>query len=210
MSDDIVRLIGALMREVRDETFQGKPAHVVVASRIYDTGIHDLWDALTNAERIPRWFLPISGQLKLGGKYQLQDNASGTITRCEPPRGLALTWEFGGGVSWVEVSLREEGAATHLQLRHIAYPDAHWEQFGAGATGIGWELGLMGLDKHIADPTAARTPEDDQSWLASPEAKRFMGLSSDGWAQADIASGADEAHAIEAAERTRKFYCGET
>jgi uncharacterized protein YndB with AHSA1/START domain len=210
MSDDIVRLIGALMREVCDETFQGKPAHVVVASRTYDTDIHELWDALTNAERIPRWFLPISGELKLGGKYQLQDNASGTITRCEPPRRLALTWEFGGGVSWVEVSLREEGTAAHLQLRHIAYPDAHWEQYGAGAAGIGWELGLMGLDKHIADPTAARPPEDDQSWLASPEAKRFMGLSSDGWAQADIASGADEAHAIEAAERTRKFYCGET
>ncbi len=210
MSDDIVRLIGALTREVRDETFQGKPARVVVASRTYDTDIHDLWDALTNAERIPRWFLSVSGELTLGGKYQLQDNASGTITHCEPPRGLALTWEFGGGVSWVEVSLREEGAATHLQLRHIAYPAAHWEQFGPGATGVGWELGLMGLDQHIADSTAARPPEGDESWFASPEAKRFMGLSSDGWAQADIASGADQTHAIEAAERTRKFYCGET
>jgi uncharacterized protein YndB with AHSA1/START domain len=210
MSDDIVRSIDALTREVRDETFQGKSANVVVASRTYDTDIHDLWDAITNAERLPRWFVPVSGKLEIGGQYQLEGNASGTVTRCEPPRELALTWEFGGGVSWVEVSLREEGAVARLQLRHIAYPDAHWEQFGPGAAGIGWELGLMELDKHIADPTAARPAEADPSWLESPEAKRFMGLSSDGWAQADIASGADKIHAIEAAERTRKFYCGET
>jgi uncharacterized protein YndB with AHSA1/START domain len=210
MSDDFVRLIGALKREVRDEAFQGKPANVIAVSRIYDTDIHDLWDAVTNAERLPRWFLPISGELELGGKYQLQDNASGTITHCEPPRELAMTWEFGDGVSWVEVSLREEGAATHLQLRHIAYPDEHWEQYGPCAAGIGWDLGLTGLDKHVADPTVACQPEADPSWLESPEAKRFMGLSSDGWAQADIASGADQTHAIEAAERTRQFYCGES
>ena len=68
----------------------------------------------------------------------------------------------------------------------------------------------MGLDKHIADPRAERFPESDPSWFATPDAKRFMGLSSDGWAQADIASGTEQTHAIEAAERTRKFYCGET
>ena len=99
-----------------------------------------------------------------------------------------------------------------LRVKRQDGPDTapHWEQFGPGAAGIGWDLGLMELDKHIADPTAARPAEADPSWLESPEAKRFMGLSSDGWAQADIASGADKTHAIEAAARTRKFYCGET
>ena len=59
---------------------------MVVASRSYDTDIDDLWEAITNAERIPRWFLPITGELRLGGRYQLQGNAGGTITACEPPR----------------------------------------------------------------------------------------------------------------------------
>lgn len=209
MSDDIARLIGAVTREVRNESYQGRDAKIVVASRTYDTGIEDLWDAITNPERIPRWFMPIEGELKLGGKYQLKGNAGGTITRCEPPRALAVTWEFGPGVSWVEVSLREEGERTHLELRHIAHPEAHWEQFGPGAVGIGWELGLMGLDRHIANPSAARPPEGDESWMASPDAKHFIRLSAEGWGNADIAGGAAAAHALESAERTRKFYSGE-
>ena len=209
MTDDIARLIGAVTREVRNEQYDGKAAKVVVASRVYDTGIADLWDALTNAERLPRWFAPVSGEFKLGGKYQITGNASGTITRCERPRELALTWEFGGGVSWVEVSLREEGEGTHLTLRHIAYPEEHWDKFGPGAVGIGWELGLMGLDKHIANPSAGRPPEADEAWFGSPPAKQFIRSSAEGWGQADIAGGAQKAHALEVAERTRKFYSGE-
>ena len=90
MTDDIARLIGAVTREVRTETYEGKDAKVVVASRVYDTSVKDLWDAITNAERLPRWFAPVTGELMLGGKYQVQGNASGTITRCEPPRELAM------------------------------------------------------------------------------------------------------------------------
>jgi hypothetical protein len=41
-------------------------------SQSYDTDQDDLWDAVTNIERIPRWFLPISGDLKVGGSYQLE------------------------------------------------------------------------------------------------------------------------------------------
>lgn len=210
MTDDIARLIGAVTREVRNETYEGKAAKVVVASRVYDTDIADLWDALTNAERLPRWFARVDGDFKLGGKYQVHGNASGTITRCEPPRELALTWEFGGGVSWVEVSLQPEGERTHLQLRHIAHPEEHWDKYGPGAVGIGWELGLMGMDRHLADLSAERPPEADQTWFGSPPAKQFIRASAAGWAQADIAGGADKDHAVEVAELTRKFYSGET
>lgn len=209
MTDDISRLIGAVTREVRNETYEGKAAKVVVASRLYETDIDDLWDALTNAERLPRWFARVDGEFKLGGKYQVQGNASGTITRCEPPRELAMTWEFGGGVSWVEVSLRAEGESTHLELRHIAHPEAHWDKFGPGAVGIGWELGLMGLDRHIADPSATKPPEADESWYASPDAKRFIRSSAEGWAEADIGGGEDAQKARDVAEATRKFYSGE-
>jgi uncharacterized protein YndB with AHSA1/START domain len=210
MTDDIAGFIGAVTREVRNIEHEGKPAAAVVASRSYDTDIDDLWDAITNPERLPRWFAPVSGELKLGGRYQVQGNAGGTITRCEPPREFSLTWEFGGGVSWVNVVLRAEGAErTHLELQHIAHPEAHWEQFGPGAVGVGWELGLMGLARHLQDPGAARPPEGDPAWMGSPDAKRFMRLSAEAWGEAAIAAGESETQAREAAERTRKFYSGE-
>jgi uncharacterized protein YndB with AHSA1/START domain len=208
MSDDISALIGGVTREVRDAEREGKPARIVVASRIYDTTLDDLWDAVTNAERLPRWFAPVSGELKLGGRYQVQGNAGGTITRCDKPHHLAMTWEFGGGVSWVEVDLAADGAGARLELRHIAPVEEHWEKFGPGAVGVGWELGLMGLERHLKNPSS-RPPEADPAWGATDEAKRFMSLSARAWGQADAASGADAAHARESAERTRKFYCGE-
>jgi hypothetical protein len=39
---------------------------------LYPASQSDLWDAVTNADRIPRWFLPVSGDLRLGGHYQLE------------------------------------------------------------------------------------------------------------------------------------------
>lgn len=44
----------------------GREAKVVVLHQTFDTDIDDVWDACTNAERIPRWFLPVSGDLRLG------------------------------------------------------------------------------------------------------------------------------------------------
>ena len=54
---------------------------------------------MTNGERIPRWFLPVSGELGPGGRYQLEGNAGGVITVCERQSHFALTWEFVGDVS---------------------------------------------------------------------------------------------------------------
>src|SRR5215207_937092 len=105
MEIDLAQHMGAVVRTVENREHGGSLARVVVASRTYDTTVEDLWDALTNKERIPRWFLPVSGELRLGGRYQLQGNAGGTITRCDPPRALGLTWEFGGQTTWLDVRL---------------------------------------------------------------------------------------------------------
>ncbi len=100
---DYSHALGTEFREVRDVEHEGKPARAVEGARVYSTETDDLWDALTNAERIPRWFLPIRGDLRLGGRYHLEGNAEGTITRCDPPEALDITWEFAGSVSWVNV-----------------------------------------------------------------------------------------------------------
>ena len=146
MEFDIPRQIGAVTRKLETRLHEGRPAWVVVATRTYDTTVEDLWDAVTTKERIPRWFLPITGDLRLGGRYQLQGNAGGTITRCEPPSAVGMTWEFGGEVSWVEVTLEPtaDGRA-HLHLEHVAHvSDERWDEFGPGAVGVGWDSILLG------------------------------------------------------------------
>src|SRR5688572_28144194 len=208
MEIDVLRQIGAVTRQVATRDHKGRPARVVVATRRYNADINDVWDAITRPERIPRWFMPVSGDLRLGGRYQLQGNAGGEITRCEPPRNLAMTWEFGGGVSWVSVTLAPDPAGgTRLELEHTAHVDDHWEQFGPGAVGVGWELGLFGLGEHLASG-AAVDPQAVEAWTTSEAGKTFIRGSSEGWGEAAIADGDPPDAARAAAERTTAFYTG--
>src|SRR5215471_19705278 len=102
---DPVATAGLATREVRSGTRDGAPTKIAIARRTYPTDQDDLWDALTNADRIPRWFLPVSGELSVGGRYQLEGNAGGLVERCKEPESFAVTWEFGGQVSWLDVTL---------------------------------------------------------------------------------------------------------
>lgn len=205
---DPFRHLGAVTREVDRRPHEGRDCRVVRASRSYDTTPEDLWDALTSAERIPRWFMPISGELKLGGRYQLQGNAGGTITACEPPRRLEVTWEFGGGISWVIVQLAPEGEATRLTLEHIAEPSPHWENFGPGAVGVGWDLSLLGLGQHI-EGALAKDPAAAMAWTASGEGKAFARQAAEAWGAAAVAAGEDSDEAQAQAGRTAAAYTGE-
>jgi uncharacterized protein YndB with AHSA1/START domain len=208
---DLGQVIGAVTREVGGREYEGKPARVIVAKRTYNTSPDDLWDAISSAERIPRWFLPISGDLRLGGRYQLKGNAGGTITRCEPPKALDVTWEYGGETSWVSVRLTRRAAdRTELELEHIAHvSDDRWNQFGPGAVGVGWDMTLMGLGEHVENASKpAVKPEDALAWMASKEGREFMRESSEGWGRASIAAGTPEDAARAAVERTTAAYTG--
>ena len=210
MQIDVARYVGAVTREVKSRQIEGKEARVVLATRTYDTGIEDVWDAVTNPERIPRWFAPVTGDLKLGGRYQIQGNAGGTVTACEPPRSFAVTWEFGGGVSWVAVRISPDPkGGTRLELEHTAHVEEHWKKFGPGAVGIGWDLGLLGLAQHLETGEAVNL-EEANGWSAADEGKRFSRLSGEDWCRADIASGAEPKAATASSARTIAFYTGET
>src|SRR5436189_1049365 len=131
MPFDAIAYAGAIVRNVKSVERDGKPAKAVVATATYETSIEDLWDAVTTASRIKRWFLPVGGELKLGGRYQLEGNAGGTITACDAPTFFATTWEFGGQTSWVEVQLVSTKLdETQLELTHIAIvDDAFWPTY---------------------------------------------------------------------------------
>src|SRR6202012_1537455 len=163
-------------------------------------------DAGPSAERIPRWFLPVSGDLKDGGRYQLEGNAGGTVERCDRPESFAVTWEFGGAMSWVRVTLFPDGEHTTLELAHEAsLPPGMWEQFGPGATGVGWALGLRGLGRYLEAGTRADRATAVPS-PASPEGAEFIRQAAAGWADAAVKDGAEAGAAHEAAMRTAAFY----
>ena len=208
MQVDFDTHLGAVTRTVSEIERQGKPARNVTLERSYDTTADDLWDALTNPERLPRWFLPVSGELKLEGRYQFEGNAGGTITDCVPPRFVSATWEFGGGTSWVEVRITpEESARSRLALSHICPVDDHWRKYGPGAVGVGWELGLCGLAAHLLDASSNRMDED--ALTASIEGKAFIASISEDWRRAAVAAGENPARAEAAARLTTAFYTGE-
>jgi uncharacterized protein YndB with AHSA1/START domain len=92
---DVPGEIGGTHREVREGRVPTGEARTVLVRRTYPAPIEDVWDAITDASRISRWFLPVTGDFRLGGKYQLEGNAGGEILRCEPPRLLKVSWIYG-------------------------------------------------------------------------------------------------------------------
>lgn len=209
-TEDPIVLVGAIERRVVPTEIDGQPARIVTARRSYrGAAVDDVWDALTNPDRLPRWFLPISGELVVGGRYQLEGNAGGEVRSCDPPREFQVTWEAMGAVSWLAVELREVADGTQLELRHTQHSDHDfWRQYGPGATGVGWDLSLVGLGLHLAG-AAPLDPAEFEAWSISETGKVFVTASAEGWAEADIAGGADPDAARSAGRNTGAFYRGE-
>ena len=188
---------------------EGQPASAVTIARSFPATVENLWEATTTAGRIGRWFTPVSGELELGGRYQLEGNAGGVITKCERLGRFALTWEFAGDVSWVEVAYSKDAEElARLTLTHTALISPHWTQYGAGAVGVGWEMGLLGLALHLAQPEAPMP--DEAAFAASSDGRSFIAGSSEAWGEASVAAGTEPQAARAAAERTTAFYTGET
>ena len=206
MITDPTRIAGLMTREVRTGERDGAPTRIVVARRTYPTTQEDLWDAVTTAERIPRWFLPVEGDLEVGGRYQLIGNAGGTVERCDPPASFATTWEMGPMVSWLQVALTPDGDGTALELTHEAPVDPDlWAQFGPGAVGLGWDLGLMALGL-LVDSGEPVDREAGMAFSFSPEGIAFLQVASDGWAAAAVADGDDPEAARTAAATVLAMY----
>ncbi len=206
---EMLREIDAVEREVGSGRIAAGDGRSVRLQRDYDAPIDDVWDALTNPERISRWFLPISGDYRIGGHYQFEGNAGGTILACERPHRLRATWVFGevtteADVSEVEVRLSAlDGGATQFVLEHIAIvPQDRWDEYGPGAVGVGWEMGLLGLSLHLSGGSVG----DPMAWQMSEEGRDFATRSSEAWGAANAAAGADPAAAERAAANTTAFY----
>ena len=114
----------------------------------YDTDIDDLWTALTDPDRLARWYGRVEGDLRLGGRFTtridpVDIDATGQIEACEPPQCLLVrTRETdesaarGQGPApfdqTVEATLRADGDQTNLVLEIRGLPLDKVAAYGAG------------------------------------------------------------------------------
>lgn len=182
---DLLTQLAAVHRSVGREP--GDPDEIVRVTlrRSYSTTAADLWEAITDPDRIARWFMPISGDLKVSGTFQLEGNAGGEILACEPPRLLRTT--FGGPSSILQLTLSPVGTeSTELVLEHsVPLAMAH-SVAGALYVGPGWDGALLALGLFVDGQVA----EDPRAAAASPEAVEYSQQSIELWAQVVADSGA--------------------
>jgi len=181
---DIANQLKAIHREVGKRPSDSGEVVAVLLQRSYDASIEDVWDAVTNPERVKRWFMPLSGDLRVGGTFQLEGNAGGDILECEPPRRLMLT--FGGPTSLVELRLSPTGdSETLLELEHTVPIEMAGSGAGALYVGPGWDGAFMALGLFLDSVVS----EDPVAFGNSPQGQEFSRQSVHAWATAIASSG---------------------
>ncbi|MFT4227560.1 SRPBCC family protein [Micropruina sp.] len=161
MSDDFAELL------------RRGPGIDVELRRSFPSPAVDVWDALVTPERLARWLAPVSGDLSSGGRFRVDFDAddaaqqvNGTITECDPPLLLALTWEIqDAGVSTVTATLTDTQSGCELLLRHCGLSEPMAAGYGAG-----WHAYADALAAELA---GGSVPDWDERWTELfPEYRR--------------------------------------
>jgi uncharacterized protein YndB with AHSA1/START domain len=169
-------------REVRHTVIAAGTARCVFIRRRYTADVEAVWAACTEPDRLSRWFLGVSGDLREGGTFQLRDNAHGTILCCQPPRLLRLTWQYGDrAVDEVELRLASENGGTVLELEHAtATRLVEWEGEMVDVLpdmGPGWETPLA-----LTLPRYMRGELPEGAGLSGPDDAAVAALIREEWA----------------------------
>jgi uncharacterized protein YndB with AHSA1/START domain len=104
----------------------------------FDTGIDDLWSALTDPVRLARWIGEVEGDLRPGGEYRFRFFASGSegtgrVEACEPPRRLLLTMALGQpDEDVIEATLTADGGQAILVWEERGMPLDLLAAYGGG------------------------------------------------------------------------------
>jgi uncharacterized protein YndB with AHSA1/START domain len=105
----------------------------------YDTGIDDLWSALTDPGRLARWMGEVEGDLRPGGQFRARFFASGwegtgRVEACEPPRRLLLLTTQPGQRDdhFIEATLAADGSQTILVWEERGMPLDQLAAYGSG------------------------------------------------------------------------------
>lgn len=138
---------------------------------LYDTGIEDLWSALTDPSRLARWVAEVEGDLRPGGLIHARFTSSwagpGRIDVCEAPHRLVATMAPGTPEETViEAVLVAEDDRTRLVVEERGLPFDELAAYGAG-----WQAHVEDLTAHLA----GRDPADwHERWLELAPAYRDL------------------------------------
>jgi uncharacterized protein YndB with AHSA1/START domain len=174
---DLIGELAATHRDVSRRTVDGTEQIVVGLRRQYPADVEDVWDAVTDPDRLARWMLPVSGDLRVGGAFQLEGNVGGEILECERPTGLAVTW--GAPVSVVRLRLSAGAAGTELVLEHSVPVEFAGSGAGGLYVGPGWDISVLGLALFLRGDVVV----DPAAWESTPEVQRFSEAAITSWAE---------------------------
>ena len=145
----------------------------------FDTGIDDLWGALTDPDRLARWYGEVEGELSQGGEFTvriaLAGERAGRVEACEPPQHLLLEMRDPearpGQPEWtvIEARLISEGAQTRMVWETRGLPVDLLPAYGAG---------IQIHVEHLADYISGREFRlDDTRWDELFAAYESLGVS---------------------------------
>jgi uncharacterized protein YndB with AHSA1/START domain len=145
----------------------------------FDTGIDDLWGALTDPDRLARWYGEVEGELAQGGEFTvriaLAGERAGRVEACEPPQHLLLEMrdpEARPGQperTVIEARLISESAQTRLVWETRGLPVDLLPAYGAG---------IQIHVEHLADYISGREFRlDDTRWDELFAAYESLGVS---------------------------------
>ena len=105
----------------------------------FETGIDELWSALTDPGRLARWYSQVEGNLRPGGEFRARIWASGwegvgRVDVCEPQRRLLVTSKEADAPDEevMEATLTADGGQTILVLDQRGLPLDQLAAYGAG------------------------------------------------------------------------------
>lgn len=141
--------------------------------RTFDADVHDVWSALTESDRLGRWFGTWSGDPATGTvelRMWCEDDAATpqgreddaaspqtvTIVECAEPTRLVVDLPSPDDTWRLEVSLSEDdGTTTLVFTQRLAEP------YDATSIGPGWHYYLDRLSAVVANTPVPQTWDDD-------------------------------------------------
>lgn len=210
---DVLDELAAARRTMGAATLPAGDAYTMELRRRYEAPVDDVWDAITDPDRVSRWLGTVSGDLRLGGAFALDGGEHGEVLECEPPQRLRVSWLFGPdadawpGTSEVEVRLSPgTSGGTELALVHAAaVGEPLFSTYGPGAGGVGWDLHLLSLVRFLAGAGTL----DHASFGSSRQGREVARRSAALWGEAHLAGGGDPDHVAAAVRATTAFYAPE-
>lgn len=140
----------------------------ITLTRRYRSPRVDLWGALTDPERIARWYGTIVGDTPHAPGDRFEVDLGGGMVRkamleaCDAPRGLSYTWWSGDDdPGLVAIRLTAVDGGTELTVTHERLRPHRLLGYGGG-----WEQSLVALAK-----TLGETPVDGSAPGAQREAR---------------------------------------